>query len=56
MGSLQECLLSPLIFKAYTEYIVKISLEERAEGAKIIEIVINNIKFAKDTMVLAKSE
>lgn len=52
MGVRQGCLLSPLPFK----YIVKQSLEDRPEGAKINGIVINNKRYADDTVVMGESE
>lgn len=55
-GVRQGCLLSPLLFNVYAEHIIKTSLEERSEGARVNGVVINNIRYADDTVVLAESE
>ena len=55
-GVRQGCVLSPLLFNVYAEHIIKSSLHERPEGAKINGITINNIRYADDTVVLAENE
>lgn len=55
-GVRQGCLLSPLLFNVYAEYIIRSSLQNRSEGAKINGVIINNIRYADDTVVIAETE
>ena len=49
--------MSPCLFKLYTEYIIRNSgLEEAQAGIKIAGRNINNLTYAGDTTLLAKSE
>lgn len=47
--------MSPLLFNIYAEHIIKKSLQNCSEGAKVNGTVINNIRYA-DTVILAESE
>ena len=53
----QGCILSPCLFKFYTEYIMRnAGLEEAQAGIKIAGRNINNLRYADDTMLMAESE
>ena len=56
-GIHQGCILSPCLFKFYAEYImINVVLEEAEAGVKIARRNINNLKYADDTTLMAKSE
>ena len=53
----QGCVLSPCLFNLYTEYIMwNAGLEETQAGIKIARRNINNLRYADDTTLMAKSE
>ena len=53
----QGCILSPCLFTFYTEYIMpNARLEEAQAGIKIAGRNINNLRYADDTTLMAKSE
>ena len=56
-GIRQGCLLSPCLFNLYAEYIMQnVGLDEAQAGIKIAGRNINNLMYADDTTLLAKSE
>ena len=56
-GVHQGCILSPCLFNLYAEYIVRnAGLEEAQAGIKIARRNINNLRYADDTTLTAKSE
>ena len=56
-GVHQDCILSPCLFNLYTEYILRnAGLEETQAGIKIAGRNINNLRYADDTTLIAKSE
>lgn len=54
-GVRQGCILSPLLFNVYAEKIMSESLHECEEGIVINGEVINNIRYADDTILIAES-
>ena len=53
----QGCILSPCIFNLHAEYIMRnAGLEETQAGIKIAGRNINNLRYADDTTLMAKSE
>ena len=53
----QGCILSPCLFNFYAEYIMRnAGLEEVQAGIKIAGRNINNLRYADDTTLMAKSE
>ena len=53
----QGCILSPCLFNLYAEYIMRnAGLEEAQAGTKIAGRNINNLRYADDTTLMAKSE
>ena len=53
----RSCLLSPCLFKFYAEYIMgNARLDEYQAGIKITWRNINNLRYADDTTLMAKSE
>ena len=53
----QGCILSPCLFNLYADYIMRnTGLEEAQAGIKIAGRNINNLRFADDTTLMAKSE
>ena len=56
-GVRQGCIFSLCLFNLYTEYIMRnTGLEEAQAGIKIAERNINNLRYADDTTLRAKSE
>ena len=56
-GVRQGCILSPCLFNLYAEYIMRnAGLEEAQVGFKIGGRNINNLRYADDTTLIAKSE
>ena len=56
-GVRQGCILSPCLFNLYAEYILRnAGLEETQAGIKIARRNINNLRYADDTTLMAKSE
>ena len=56
-GVRQGCILSPCLFNLYAEYIMgNAGLEEAQAGIKIAGRNINNLSYADDTILMAKSE
>ena len=56
-GVCQDCILSPCLFNLYAEYITQNArLDEAQAGIKIARRSINNLRYADDTTVMAKSE
>ena len=53
----QGCILTPCLFNLYAEYIVQnAGLDEAQVGIKIAGRNINNLRYADDTTLMAKSE
>ena len=53
----EYCILSPYLFILYAEYIMQNArLDESQAGSKIAERNINNLKYAADTTLMAKTE
>ena len=56
-GVHQDCILSPCLFNLYAEYIMRnVGLDEAQAGIKIARRNINNLRYAKDTTLMAESE
>jgi len=56
-GVCQGCILSPCLLNLYAEYIMgNAGLEEAQAGIKISGRNINNLRYADDTTLMAKSE
>ena len=56
-GVCQGYILSPCLFNLYTEYITRnAGLDEAQAGIKIAGRNINNLRYADDTTLMAKSE
>ena len=55
-GVLQDCILSPCLFKLYAEYIMQNARLDAAQaGIKIAGRNINNLKYAGDTTLMTES-
>ena len=56
-GVHQDCILSSGLFNLYAEYIMQnAGLDESQAGIKITRRNINNLRYADDTTLMAKSE
>ena len=56
-GVCQGCILSPCLFTLYAEYIMQNArLDEAQAGIEIARRNINNLRYADDTILMAKSE
>ena len=56
-GVCQGCILSPCLFNLYAEYIMQSArLDEAQAGIKIAGRNINNLRYADDTTLMAKSK
>ena len=56
-GVCQGCILSPSLFKLYTEYIMRnAGLDEAQAGIKIARRNINNLRYEDDITLMAESE
>ena len=56
-GVRQDCILSPCVFNLYAEYIMQYaSLDEAQAGFRIAGRIINNLRYADDTTVMAERE
>ena len=56
-GIYQGCILSPCLFNFYEEYIMRnAGLDEAQAGIEIARRNINNLRYADDTTLMAKSE
>ena len=56
-GVCQGCILSPCLFNLHAEYIMRnAGLDEAQAGIKIVWRNINNLRYADDTTLMAKSE
>ena len=56
-GVHQGCILSPCLFNLYAEHIMRnAGLDEAQAGIKIAGRNINNLRYADDTTIMAKSE
>jgi len=56
-GVCQGCILLPCLFNLYTEYIVwNARLDEAQAGIKIAGRNVNNLRYADDTTLMAKSK
>ena len=55
-GVRQGCLLSPMCFNLYTEYIMRSSADMSEEGIKVNGRILNNLRYADDIVLMAKSE
>ena len=53
----QGCILSPCLFNLYAEYTMRnTGLEETPAGIKISGRIINNLRYADDTTLVAESK
>ena len=56
-GVCQARILSPCLFNFYAEYIMRnAGLEEAQDGIKIAGRIVNNLRYADDTTLMAESE
>ena len=56
-GVRQGCILSPHLFNLYAEYIMQNArVEEAQAGIKIAGRIINNLRYADDTTLMAERE
>ena len=53
----QGCVLSPYLLNLYAEYIMQnVGLDESQAGIRITQRNINNLRYADDTTLMAKSK
>ena len=55
-GVRQGCPASPILFNLYTEQIVRESADRCEQGLKVSGKLINNLRYADDTVLLAESQ
>ena len=56
-GVHQGCILSPCLFNFYAEHIMRnTGLDEAQAGITVAQININNLRYARDTTLMAESE
>ncbi|XP_037875941.1 uncharacterized protein LOC101744016 isoform X1 [Bombyx mori] len=55
-GVRQGCILSPILFNVYGEYVMRKALEEWEGGISVGGIKISNLRYADDTTLFASSE
>ena len=56
-GVHQGCILSSCLFNLHAEYIMQNArLDEAQAGIKIAERIINNLRYADDTTLMAESK
>ena len=55
-GVRQGCILSPALFNIYSEKIFQKALENIQEGIKVNGRIVNNIRYADDTVIIANSQ
>ena len=56
-GVCQGCILSPRLFNLHAEYIMQNARPDEAQaGIKIVRRNVNNLRYADDTTLMAKSE
>ena len=56
-GVCQGCIFSPCLFNLYAEYIMQnAKLDEAQAGIKISRRIINNLRYADDTTLMAEGE
>ena len=56
-GVHQDCILSPCLFDLHAAYIMRnAGLDEAQAGIKIDGRIINNLRYADDTTLMAESE
>ena len=56
-GVHQGCILSPSLFNFYAKYIMRnAGLQEAQSGIKILGRIINNLRYADDTTLMAKGK
>uniref|UniRef100_A0A2A4J795 Reverse transcriptase domain-containing protein n=1 Tax=Heliothis virescens TaxID=7102 RepID=A0A2A4J795_HELVI len=55
-GVRQGCIMSPLLFNIYSETVMSEALEDLDAGIRVNGTVINNLRYADDTVFVASSE